>query len=107
MVNSTNDFAIDSLAVSTNQCLCLPKVELKTKISTKRQFCRRLVEFLVFNSIYYKKTWSLFRELPLPLFFLLSNFCGQKIKEGEDVLDNKSREIQICRLFRGEEGCSG
>ena len=34
-----------------NQCLCLPKAELKTKNSTKRQLCCRLVEFLVFNSI--------------------------------------------------------
>ena len=36
---------------SINQCLCLPKTELNTKNSTKRQLCCRLVEFLVFNSI--------------------------------------------------------
>ena len=34
-----------------NQLLCLPKAELNTKNSTKRQLCCRLVEFLVFNSI--------------------------------------------------------
>ena len=43
----------------TNQCLCLPKAELNTKNSTKRQLCCRLVEFLVFNSIYEKKCDSL------------------------------------------------
>ena len=32
--------------------LCLPKAELNTKNSTKRQLCCCLVEFLVFNSIY-------------------------------------------------------
>ena len=37
--------------IGTNQCLCLPKAELNTKNSTKRQLCCRLVEFLVFNSI--------------------------------------------------------
>ena len=37
--------------IGANQCLCLPKAELKTKNSTKRQLCCRLVEFLVFNSI--------------------------------------------------------
>ena len=31
--------------------LCLPKAELNTKNSTKRQLCCHLVEFLVFNSI--------------------------------------------------------
>ena len=31
--------------------LSLPKAELKTKHSTKRQLCCRLVEFLFFNSI--------------------------------------------------------
>ena len=35
----------------SNKCLCLPKAELNTKNSTKRQLCCRLVEFLVFNSI--------------------------------------------------------
>ena len=40
--------------ISSNHCLFLPKVELKTKNSTKRQLCCRLVEFLVFNSIHYK-----------------------------------------------------
>ena len=44
---------------------CLPKAELKTKNSTKRQLCCRLVEFLVFNSIHQKKTCSLSRDLPL------------------------------------------
>ena len=48
-----------------NKLLCLPKAELKTKNSTKRQLCCRLVEFLVFNSIYWKKTWPLFWDLPL------------------------------------------
>ena len=37
--------------IGTNQCLCLPKAELNTKNSTKRQLCCCLVEFLVFNSI--------------------------------------------------------
>ena len=41
----------DGHAIDTNQCLCLPKAELKTKNSTKRQLCCCLVEFLVFNSI--------------------------------------------------------
>ena len=45
--NPDNDNVIGS-----NQCLCLPKAELKTKNSTKRQLCCRLVEFLVFNSIH-------------------------------------------------------
>ena len=31
--------------------MCLPKAELTTKNSTKRQLCCCLVEFLVFNSI--------------------------------------------------------
>ena len=31
--------------IGTNQCLCLPKAELNTKNSTKRQLCCRLVEF--------------------------------------------------------------
>ena len=38
-----------------NQYLSLPKAELNTKNSTKRQFSCRLVEFLVFNSIHWKK----------------------------------------------------
>ena len=38
--------------IGSNQYLCLPKAELKTKNSTKRQLCCRLVEFLVFNSIH-------------------------------------------------------
>ena len=42
----------DGHAIDINQCLCLPKAELKTKNSTKRQLCCRLVEFLVFNSIH-------------------------------------------------------
>ena len=37
--------------IGYNQCRCLPKAELNTKNSTKRQLCCRLVEFLVFNSI--------------------------------------------------------
>ena len=40
--------------IGSNQCLCLPKAELNTKNSTKRQLCCRLVEFLVFNSIHWK-----------------------------------------------------
>ena len=35
--------------IGSNQCLCLPKAELNTKNSTKRQ---QLVEFFVFNSIH-------------------------------------------------------
>ena len=42
--------------IGSNQCLCLPKAELNTKNSTKRQLCCRLVEFLVFNSIHWKKS---------------------------------------------------
>ena len=42
----------DGHLIGSNQCLCLPKAELKTKNSTKRQLCCRLVEFLVFNSIH-------------------------------------------------------
>ena len=42
--------------IGSNQCLCLPKAELKTKNSTKRQLCCRLVEFLVFNLIHWKKS---------------------------------------------------
>ena len=38
-----------------NWWLCPLKAELKTKNSTKRQLCCLLVEFCVFNSIYYKK----------------------------------------------------
>ena len=37
--------------IGINQCLCLPKAELNTKNSTRRQLCCLLVEFLVFNSI--------------------------------------------------------
>ena len=44
----------DGPVIGSNQCLCVPKAELKTKNSTKRQLCCRLVEFLVFNSIYLK-----------------------------------------------------
>ena len=43
-------------AIGTIQCLCLPKAELNTKNSSKRQLCCRLVEFLVFNSIHLKKS---------------------------------------------------
>ena len=45
-----NFFANDEV-IGSSQCLCLPKAELNTKNSTKRQLCCRLVEFLVFNSI--------------------------------------------------------
>ena len=38
--------------IGTNQCLCLPKAELNTKNSIKRQLCCLLIEFLVFNSIH-------------------------------------------------------
>ena len=41
--------------IGSNQCKCLPKAKLKTKNSTKRQLCCRLVEFLVSNSIHWKK----------------------------------------------------
>ena len=44
----------DGYAISINQCMCLPKAELKTKNSTKRQLCCLLVEFLAFNSIHQK-----------------------------------------------------
>ena len=37
--------------IGINHCLCLPKAELNTKNSTRRQLCCLLVEFLVFNSI--------------------------------------------------------
>ena len=42
----------DGRLKGSNQCLCLPKAELKTKNSTKRQLCCRLVEFFIFNSIH-------------------------------------------------------
>ena len=48
--------------MGTNQCLCLPKAELNTKNSTKRQLCFLLVEFLVFNSIHWKKSDPLNKE---------------------------------------------
>ena len=35
---------------------CLAKAELNIKNSTRRRLCRRLVEFLMFNSIYWKKS---------------------------------------------------
>ena len=35
---------------------CLPKAELNIKNSTRRRLCRRLVEFLMFNSIHWKKS---------------------------------------------------
>ena len=38
--------------IGSNQCLYLPKAELNTKNSTKRQLCCRLVEFLVLNLIH-------------------------------------------------------
>ena len=41
---------------------------MKTKNSTKQQRSCRLVEFLVFNSIYWKKAWPLFWDLPLSRF---------------------------------------
>ena len=46
----------DGNAICINQCLCLPKDELKTKNSTRWQ-----VEFLVFNSITHvgKKVYQL------------------------------------------------
>ena len=44
--------------IGINQCLCLPKAELNTKNSTKRQLCCCLVEFLVFNSICLKISGS-------------------------------------------------
>ena len=44
----------DGHLIGSNQCMSLPKTELKTKNSTKRQLCCRLVEFLVFNSIHWK-----------------------------------------------------
>ena len=37
--------------IGSNQCRCLPKAELNTKNSTKRQLSCRLVEFLVFNGL--------------------------------------------------------
>ena len=55
MKTSTSQSPIDDYYVIViNQLLCLPKAELKTKKSTKRELCCRLVEFLVFNSIYLK-----------------------------------------------------
>ena len=52
VIPSTKQLPIDDNLLGINQLLCLPKAELKTKNSTKRQFCGRLVEFLVFNSIH-------------------------------------------------------
>ena len=46
----------DGYAIAINKWLCLPKAELKTKNSTKRQLCCRFVEFLVFNSIHWKES---------------------------------------------------
>ena len=48
----------DGEAIGTNQCMCLPKAELYTKNSTKRQFCFRLVKFVLFNSIQLEKRVS-------------------------------------------------
>ena len=50
LISTTNYFTIVQLldngfAISSNQCLCLPKAELNTKNSTKRQLRCRLVEF--------------------------------------------------------------
>ena len=46
-LSDDNDDVIDYY-----KCRCLPKAELNTKNSTKRQLCCRLVEFFVFNSIH-------------------------------------------------------
>ena len=54
----------DCQAIGINQCLCLPKAELKTKNSTKRQLCCRLVEFLVFNSDSLDKKCPIWRNKP-------------------------------------------
>ena len=56
MKTSTSQSSIDDNVLGINQLLCLPKAELKTKNSTERQLCCRLVEFLAFNSIYKIKT---------------------------------------------------
>ena len=50
--------------------LCLLKAELKTKNSTKRQLCYRLVYFLVFNSIYTRK-----KKITLPGFTSTVSSC--------------------------------
>ena len=42
----------DGHEIGINEWLCLPKAELQTKNSTKRQLCYRFVEFLVLGSIY-------------------------------------------------------
>ena len=50
---------IDDNVLGIKYLLCLPKAELNTKNSTKRQLSCYLVEFLVFNSICWLK-----RDLP-------------------------------------------
>ena len=58
LINTTSDFTTIQQpaglgdAISINQYLYLPKSELNTKNSTKRQLCCRFVEFLVFNSVH-------------------------------------------------------
>ena len=51
VITSTFQSPIDDNVLDINQLLRMPKAEFKTKNSTKRQLCCRLVEFLVFNSI--------------------------------------------------------
>ena len=42
--------------IGIHQCLCLPKAELNTKTQPNDAVRRRLVVFLVFNSVYRKKS---------------------------------------------------
>ena len=76
--------------IGSNQYLCLPKAELNTRNSTKRQLCCRLVEFLVLNTIH---SWSLFRDLPLldPNMFVLvcERFFGGPIRMGSVLKDRE------------------
>ena len=66
---------------SSNECLCLPKAGLSTKNSTKQLLCCqrqlycRLVDFLVFNSIHWKKVSQPMRrnvQTSFPQFWLRS-----------------------------------
>ena len=52
----------DGEAIGNNQCLYLPKAELNTKNSTKRQLCFRLLKLVVFKSIKLEKSVSVYVE---------------------------------------------
>ena len=57
----------DCHAIGINQCLCLPKAELYTKNSTKRQQSCLLVEFWIFNSAFGKHSKLLILSTLLPI----------------------------------------